>query len=80
MVDALDSSNGKAKGIAFVARRVTDDDLEMDEQAGVKGVRFNFVEAAGDLRARGPGAGSRGASPPLGWHIVIYFEMPTSGA
>ncbi len=44
MVDALDSSRGRAKGVAFVGEGVTGDELEWMDRAGVKGVRFNFVK------------------------------------
>src|SRR5512137_1667488 len=43
MVDALEASNNRAKGIAFVAEEVTADELKAMDQAGVRGVRFNFL-------------------------------------
>src|SRR3981081_4481948 len=43
MVDALETSNGKAKGVAFVGEEVADDELKAMDRAGVCGVRFNFV-------------------------------------
>ena len=53
MVDALLSSNGRARGIATVRRDVTDAELKRLHQAGVRGVRFDFVQAAGRLHAAG---------------------------
>src|SRR3984885_11435747 len=44
MVDALASSNGRAKGVAFVGEEVTDDELSWMDKAGVGGVRFYFFK------------------------------------
>jgi 2-pyrone-4,6-dicarboxylate lactonase len=52
MVNALESSNGKAKGVAFVGEEVTDDELKWMDRAGVKGVRFNFVKRLVDFTPR----------------------------
>ena len=38
MVDALEASNGRAKGVAFVGEEVTDAELKDMDRAGVKGV------------------------------------------
>jgi 2-pyrone-4,6-dicarboxylate lactonase len=76
MVDALDASNGKAKGIAFVGEEVTDDELKWMNKAGVKGVRFNFVKRLVDFTPRDVLERIARRIEPLGWHIVIYFEMP----
>ena len=52
MVDALGSSGGKAKGVAFVGGEVSDDELKWMDRAGVKGVRFNFVKRLVDFTPR----------------------------
>src|ERR1700712_1933657 len=44
MVDALKASNGRAKGIATVKRSISDAELKELHDAGVRGVRFNFVK------------------------------------
>src|ERR1700689_4707430 len=76
MVDALDASNGRAKGVAFVGEEVTDDELKWMDRAGVRGVRFNFLKRLVDVTP--PDVLNRIARrvAGLGWHIVIYFEMP----
>ncbi len=51
MVDALDASNGRAKGVAFVGEEVTDDELKWMDKAGVRGVRFNFLKRLVDIHA-----------------------------
>ena len=52
MVDALDASNGRAKGVAFVGEEVTDDELKWMDKAGVRGVRFNFIKRLVDFTPR----------------------------
>src|SRR3954468_5493669 len=44
LVDALVTSNNKAKGVAFVGEDITDAGLKELDDAGVKGVRFNFIK------------------------------------
>ena len=52
MVDALETSNDKAKGVAFVGEEVTDAELKAMDRAGVSGVRFNFVRRLVDFTPR----------------------------
>ncbi len=47
LVDALIASKGKARGVATVKRSVSDAELQAMHDAGVRGVRFNFVKSAG---------------------------------
>jgi 2-pyrone-4,6-dicarboxylate lactonase len=75
MVDALESSNGKAKGVAFVGEEISDAELRWLDRAGVRGVRFNFVKRLVDFTPRDVLDRIARRVVPLGWHIVIYFEM-----
>ena len=75
MVDALESSNGKAKGVAFIGEEVTDDELKWLDRAGVKGIRFNFVKRLVDFTPRDVLDYIAKRIIPLGCHIVVYFEM-----
>ncbi len=75
MVDAIESSNGKAKGVAFVGEEVTDDELKWMDRAGVKGVRFNFIKRLVDFTPRDVLERIAARVAPLGWHVVVYFEM-----
>jgi len=75
MVDALDASNGRAKGIAFVGEEVTDDELTWMDKAGVKGVRFNFIRRLVDSTPRDVLARIAARVAKLGWHVVVYFEQ-----
>ena len=51
MVDALDASNGKAKGVAFVGEEVTDDELKWMDRAGVQRRALQFPQAPRRLHA-----------------------------
>jgi 2-pyrone-4,6-dicarboxylate lactonase len=74
MVDALESSNGKARGIATIKRSISDEDLQKLHAAGVRGVRFNFVKRLVDFTPKEELMEIASRIAPLGWHIVIYFE------
>jgi 2-pyrone-4,6-dicarboxylate lactonase len=74
LVDALQASNGRARGIATVDRQVTDAELHAMHAAGVRGTRFNFVKRLVDFTPREVLAEIAGRIAPLGWHVVVYFE------
>ncbi len=74
LVDALNASNGRARGVATVKHDVTDDELQALDAAGVRGVRFNFVKRLVDTTPREVLYSIADRIRPLGWHIVIYFE------
>jgi 2-pyrone-4,6-dicarboxylate lactonase len=74
LIDALRSSNGRARGVATVKREVSDTDLQTLHAAGVRGVRFNFVKRLVDTTPRDVLLEIAHRVQPFGWHIVIYFE------
>ena len=74
LVDALRASGGRARGVASVAPDVTDSELRALDEAGVRGVRFNFVKRLVDTTPREVLAAITRRVAPLGWHVVIYFE------
>jgi 2-pyrone-4,6-dicarboxylate lactonase len=76
LIDALVNSSGKAKGIAVIGEDVTSHELKEMDAAGVKGVRFNFVKRLVDFTPRDVLERIAVRIAPLGWHIVVYFEMP----
>ena len=49
MVDALQHSGGRARGVATVKRSISDVELQVLHDAGVRGVRFNFVKRLVDF-------------------------------
>jgi 2-pyrone-4,6-dicarboxylate lactonase len=74
VVDACLSSNGKARGIATVRRDVSDDELQRLHDAGIRGVRFNFVKRLVDFTPKDELLEIAGRIARLGWQVVIYFE------
>ena len=74
LVDALNASHGKARGVATVNSNVTDAELRAMHVAGVRGTRFNFVKRLADFTPREVLLEIANRIAPLGWHVVIYFE------
>jgi 2-pyrone-4,6-dicarboxylate lactonase len=74
LVDALDASEGRARGVAAVAHDVTDRELRALHAAGVRGTRFNFVRRLVDFTPREVLMDIAARVAPLGWHVVVYFE------
>jgi 2-pyrone-4,6-dicarboxylate lactonase len=76
LVDALEASSGKAKGVADVRYDVTDDELAALDAAGVCAVRFNFVKRLVDATPRENYLRVAEKVAKLGWHFIVYFEAP----
>jgi len=76
LVDALQASDGLARGVAVVAHDISDDELDALHKAGVRGVRFNFVKRLVDATPREVFMRTAERVQRLGWHIVVYFEAP----
>jgi 2-pyrone-4,6-dicarboxylate lactonase len=74
MADALRHSQGRARGVATVRREVRDAELLALHEAGVRGVRFNFVKRLVDVTPRDELMEISARVKPLGWHVVVYFE------
>ncbi|MDN4490704.1 amidohydrolase family protein [Demequina sp. SYSU T00068] len=74
LVDALRRSEGRARGVATVRRDVTAEQLAELHEAGVRGVRFNFVKRLVDRVPTDSLEEIVAKIAPLGWHVVIYFE------
>ena len=76
MVDACRASGGRARGVATVRRGITDAQLHALHEAGVRGVRFNFVKRLVDSTPRDELMEIAQRVKALGWHVVLYFEAP----
>lgn len=74
VVDALHAAQDRARGVATVRADVAEDELQMLNDSGIRGVRFNFVKRLVDTTPRDVLAQIARRIAPLGWHIVIYFE------
>ena len=74
VVDALQAAHGRARGVATLRETVSEAELRALDDAGVRGVRFNFVKRLVDTTPREVLERLARRIAPLGWHVVIYFE------
>ncbi len=74
MVDACRAAGDRARGIASVGPDITHAELEEMHDAGVRGVRFNFVKRLVDDTPRDVFLRTADKIKEFGWHIVVYFE------
>ncbi len=72
--DALLNSNDKARGIASVGEDIDHATLRRLDQAGVRGVRFNFVKRLVDNAPKETFKMISNMIAEYGWHIVVYVE------
>lgn len=76
LVDALKASNGLARGVATVGEEITDAEIQALHDAGVRGVRFNFLKRLADFTPHDVLQRIAAKVAPFGWHVVVYFEAP----
>lgn len=74
LINALQSSGGKARGVATVQRSISDAAIQTLHDAGVRGVRFNFVKRLVDFTPKDELLEIAQRIKAWGWHVVIYFE------
>jgi 2-pyrone-4,6-dicarboxylate lactonase len=74
MMDACRAAGDLARGVASVGPEVTDAELSEMHEAGVRGVRFNFVKRLVDATPKEVFQRIAARIAKLGWHIVVYFE------
>jgi len=74
MIDALEASDNRARGVASLSADVSDDELRAMHKAGVRGARFNFVKRLVDFTPRKVLMSIAEKIAPFGWHVVVYFE------
>ncbi|MCB1760193.1 MAG: amidohydrolase family protein [Gammaproteobacteria bacterium] len=74
MVDALQAAGKRARGVAMVGQEITREALEALHEAGVRGVRFNFVKRLVDATPKEVYLNIVAKIRPLDWHVVVYFE------
>ncbi|WP_307653942.1 amidohydrolase family protein [Variovorax paradoxus] len=74
LLDAIAHSTGRARGVALVAPDVSEAELRRLHEAGVRGVRFNFLKRLADFTPREVLMRIAERIAPLGWHVVVYFE------
>ena len=74
MLDALEWSKGRWRGVAMVKKDVTDMELTTLHEAGVRGVRFNFVAHLGGAPDLKNVQAVIARVTPLGWHIQLHLD------
>ncbi len=76
LVDALRSAGDLARGVAVVKPGISKKELKELDEAGVRGVRFNFVKRLVDNTPWEDCLAITKKVKTLGWHVVVYFEAP----
>jgi 2-pyrone-4,6-dicarboxylate lactonase len=74
MLDAIARSGGAYRGVASVARDVTDRELDALHAGGVRAVRFNFVRHLGGAPDLEVFDRTVQRIKDLGWHVVLHFD------
>jgi 2-pyrone-4,6-dicarboxylate lactonase len=74
MIDALVHAGGRARGVADIRADVSRNELAAMHEAGVRGVRFNYVKRLVDPKPDAYYQAIIDRIAEFGWHVVIYFE------
>ena len=74
MLDACRMGGDLARGIASVGADITPEELAEMHDAGVRGVRFNFVKRLVDATPKEVFIAIAEKIQEFGWSIVVYFE------
>ncbi|MGB7861532.1 MAG: amidohydrolase family protein [Acidimicrobiia bacterium] len=74
MVDALIRGAGSYAGVAMIDESHTDADLDAFHQAGVRGIRFNFVKHLGGAPDLDRFWRLIGRVEDRGWHVELHFD------
>ena len=74
MMDACRTSGGLARGVASVGADITKEELSDMHEAGVRGVRFNFVKRLVDATPKSVFLEIAAKIQDFGWSTVVYFE------
>ncbi len=74
MLDAMRWSKGAWRGVAMVAKDATDHELTTLHEAGVRGVRFNFVAHLGGAPDLKNVEAVIRRVTPLGWHVQLHLD------
>ncbi|KAA3622966.1 MAG: hypothetical protein DWQ08_12125 [Proteobacteria bacterium] len=74
MIDALRAGGSAYRGVAVVSEDVDGAALAEMHEAGVRGVRFNFVKRLGGGKPLSVYRNILEKVRPFGWHVVVYFD------
>lgn len=74
VMDACRTAGDLARGIASVGKDITGAELSQMHDAGIRGVRFNFVKRLVDATPPEVFLGIAEKIQEFGWSTVVYFE------
>ncbi len=74
MIDALKTAGDDYRGVAVVSDDVSEHELADMHDAGVRGVRFNFVKRLGGGKPLMVYRAILDKIQPFCWHAVVYFD------
>ncbi len=74
MIDMLNEAEGRYRGVAIIDESFSINQLKEFHEAGVRGIRFNFLTRLVDSKPREYYLKIAEKIVDLGWHIVVYFE------
>ena len=74
MLDAIKSSKGAWRGVAMVAKNVTQTELQRLHAGGVRGVRYNFVKHLGGNPELDAVENMVARITPMGWHLQLHLD------
>jgi len=74
LIDGLRAAGDLARGVAVVDDEISTEELQIMHEAGVRGVRFNFVRRLVDPKPRQHYQKIVEKIAPMGWHIIVYIE------
>lgn len=74
MVDALRADPERRRGVAMIDDATPDAALQEMQEAGVRGIRFNFIKALGGGPEMAVLHRAADRVRPLGWHMVLHLQ------
>ncbi len=74
LVDALTTSKGAYRGVAMVAKTISQIDLQRLHAAGVRGIRYNFVKHLGGTTPLDVVESMILRMAPMGWHLELHLD------
>ena len=74
MLDALRWAPARYRGVAMIDDATSDAELREMQEAGVRGIRFNFIKALGGGPDMGVVQRAVDRVRPLGWHVVLHVQ------
>jgi len=74
MLDAIKSSKGAWRGVAMIAKNVTQMELQQLHAGGVRGVRYNFVKHLGGVPELDSIESMIQRIAPMGWHLQLHLD------